>query len=395
MPTLERLSAGWPALQPVPHDRALLADANGAPDGPEPPRQQRRRDHGAGDRLSGQHRCASEQRRAARRDPAAERLQHRGVRQVPRDGAVGGLGSGPFDRWPTRSGFDKFYGFIGGETNQWAPAIYDGVVRVEHEPDPNYHFTTDMTNQAIAWARFQHAMTPDKPVYMYFATGATHAPHHAPAEYRQALPRQVRRGLGQAARGDAGAADQARRRAGRDEADREAEGDPGVGRPVRGPEETLCAADGSLRGICRAHRLRGRPPRAGPRGDGQAEQHAVLLHRGRQRVERGRRPGRHLQRDAGAQRDRQRHLVAAQVDRSVGQSDDVPAFLDRLGARGQHAVPVDKASRLALRRHTKRNGPALAERHQGEGGGPLAVPSRHRRRADGARGGEAAGADDP
>ncbi len=91
--------------------------------------------------------------------------------------------SGPYDRWPTRSGFDKFYGFIGGETNQWAPAIYDGVVRVEHEPDPNYHFTTDMTNQAIAWARFQHSMTPDKPVYMYFATGATHAPHHAPAEF--------------------------------------------------------------------------------------------------------------------------------------------------------------------------------------------------------------------
>jgi len=91
--------------------------------------------------------------------------------------------SGPYDRWPTRSGFDKFYGFIGGETNQWAPAIYDGVVRVEHARDPNYHFTTDMTDQAIAWARFQQAMTPDKPFYMYFATGATHAPHHAPAEY--------------------------------------------------------------------------------------------------------------------------------------------------------------------------------------------------------------------
>jgi arylsulfatase len=90
--------------------------------------------------------------------------------------------SGPFDRWPTRSGFDKFYGFIGGETNQWSPAIYDGVVRVEPPHVPNYHFTTDMTNQAIAWARFQHAMTPDKPFFIYFATGATHAPHHAPFE---------------------------------------------------------------------------------------------------------------------------------------------------------------------------------------------------------------------
>jgi arylsulfatase A-like enzyme len=91
--------------------------------------------------------------------------------------------SGPFDRWPTRSGFDKFYGFIGGETNQWAPAVYDGVARVEVPHDPNYHFTTDMTNQAIAWVRFQQALTPDKPFHMYFATGATHAPHHAPKEY--------------------------------------------------------------------------------------------------------------------------------------------------------------------------------------------------------------------
>jgi arylsulfatase len=59
--------------------------------------------------------------------------------------------SGPYDRWPTSSGFDKFYGFIGGETNQWAPAIYDGVTRVEHKPTPGYHFTTDMTNQAMNW----------------------------------------------------------------------------------------------------------------------------------------------------------------------------------------------------------------------------------------------------
>ncbi len=91
--------------------------------------------------------------------------------------------SGPYDRWPTRSGFDKFYGFIGGETNQWAPAIYDGVTRVEPPHDPDYHFTTDMTNNAMAWVRFQQALTPDKPFYMYFATGATHAPHHVGKEW--------------------------------------------------------------------------------------------------------------------------------------------------------------------------------------------------------------------
>jgi arylsulfatase len=91
--------------------------------------------------------------------------------------------SGPYDRWPTGSGFDKFYGFIGGETNQWAPAIFDGVTRVEHDISPTYHFTTDMTNKAIEWVSAQHSLTPDKPFYVYFATGATHAPHHVPKEW--------------------------------------------------------------------------------------------------------------------------------------------------------------------------------------------------------------------
>jgi arylsulfatase A-like enzyme len=91
--------------------------------------------------------------------------------------------SGPIDRWPTGSGFDKFYGFIGGETNQWAPAIFDGVTRVEHKRTPDYHFTVDMTDQAINWVSAQQALTPDKPFYIYFATGATHAPHHAPKEW--------------------------------------------------------------------------------------------------------------------------------------------------------------------------------------------------------------------
>ncbi len=91
--------------------------------------------------------------------------------------------SGPFDRWPTGSGFEKFYGFIGGETNQWAPAIYDGVTRVEHDKSPDYHFTTDMTDKAINWVSAQKSLTPGKPFYLYFATGATHAPHHVPKEW--------------------------------------------------------------------------------------------------------------------------------------------------------------------------------------------------------------------
>lgn len=119
--------------------------------------------------------------------------------------------SGPFDRWPTRQGFDKFYGFLGGETNQWAPFIYDGTHVVELPNNPNYHFMNDMTNQAVAWMKFQKAVTPDKPYFMYFAPGATHAPHHVPQNYidkwkgkfdggwdvmrQQILERQIAKGI--------------------------------------------------------------------------------------------------------------------------------------------------------------------------------------------------------
>lgn len=88
--------------------------------------------------------------------------------------------SGPTTRWPNRSGFDEFYGFMGGETNQWAPLVYHNQSMVELPKDPNYHFMTDMTNKAIGWVQYQKSLTPDRPFFMYFAPGATHAPHHVP-----------------------------------------------------------------------------------------------------------------------------------------------------------------------------------------------------------------------
>ncbi|MCA9122571.1 MAG: arylsulfatase [Planctomycetaceae bacterium] len=93
--------------------------------------------------------------------------------------------SGPLTRWPTLSGFDKFYGFLGGETNQWSPAVYDGVTPVDNptKGDPNYHFMNDMTTQAINWIRAQQSLTPEKPFFTYFVPGATHAPHHVPKSY--------------------------------------------------------------------------------------------------------------------------------------------------------------------------------------------------------------------
>jgi arylsulfatase A-like enzyme len=92
---------------------------------------------------------------------------------------------GPFDAWPTGSGFDHFYGFIGGETNQYAPAIYRDTVPVEQErtAEEGYHFTEDMTDQAIDWISQQKALMPDRPFLVYFAPGATHAPHHVQPEW--------------------------------------------------------------------------------------------------------------------------------------------------------------------------------------------------------------------
>ena len=91
--------------------------------------------------------------------------------------------AGPFDRWPTRSGFDKFYGFVAGETNQWSPNIYDGTSHVEAPRTPGYHFLTDMTDKSIDWLRSVSALAPDKPFFLYYAPGATHAPHHVAPEW--------------------------------------------------------------------------------------------------------------------------------------------------------------------------------------------------------------------
>ena len=93
---------------------------------------------------------------------------------------------GPFDNWPTGGGgFEHFYGFIGGETNQWAPALYQDTVPVEPDrtPEEGYHFTEDMTDHAIDWVRQQKALMPDKPFFVYYAPGATHAPHHVAPEW--------------------------------------------------------------------------------------------------------------------------------------------------------------------------------------------------------------------
>jgi arylsulfatase A-like enzyme len=92
---------------------------------------------------------------------------------------------GPFQQWPTGSGFEYFYGFVGGEANQYYPGLFEGTTPVEPPklPEEGYTLTEDLADRAITWVRQQKALTPDKPFFMYFAPGATHAPHHVPKEW--------------------------------------------------------------------------------------------------------------------------------------------------------------------------------------------------------------------
>ncbi len=94
--------------------------------------------------------------------------------------------AGPFNAWPTGGGgFEYFYGFIGGENNQWDPALYEGTTAIEPPKTPaeGYHLTEDLTDKAIGWIRQQKALLGDKPFFIYFAPGAVHAPHHVPKEW--------------------------------------------------------------------------------------------------------------------------------------------------------------------------------------------------------------------
>ena len=210
--------------------------------------------------------------------------------------------SGPTDRWPTRSGFDKFYGFIGGEANQWSPAIYEDMTRIEVPKDPNYHLMTDLANQAIKWTNSQKSLTPDKPFFTYFAPGATHAPHHVPKEWiakykgkfdqgwdklrEETLARQIKLGVVPAGT----------KLAPKPEAIKDWD------KLERRREEALRPPDGGLRRLRRIRRLRGRPRHPGHRGPRPAGQHARLLHRRRQRRERRRHHERPVQRDDLLQR---------------------------------------------------------------------------------------------
>ena len=188
--------------------------------------------------------------------------------------------SGPFDRWPTHQGFDKFYGFIGGETDQWYPLIYDGVKKIDPPKMKDYHFSVDMTNQTINWIKAQQSMTPDKPFFVYYATGAVHAPHHVPKEWADKYKGQFDKGWDQV-RIDTLAR---QKKLGLVPANTKLPERPedleGLEVVARRPATSVRPTGGSIRRIPGTHRRPSRAIEEGARRHRRVRQHAVHLHRG-------------------------------------------------------------------------------------------------------------------
>ena len=306
---------------------------------------------------------------------------------------------GPFDAWPTGGGgFEYFYGFIGGETNQYYPAIYEGTTPVEPEktPEEGYHFTEDMTDKAIKWARQQKSLMPDKPFFMYFAPGATHAPHHVPTEWsdkykgrfdqgwdalrEEILARQKELGV---VPPDAELTARHEEIPAWDDMPDELKPvlarqmevyagflehtDHHVGRLVDALDDLGVLEDTLVYYIIGDNG-------ASAEGTINGTFNEMFIFNGAAALETP-------------------EFMAARID-EFGTPDGLQPLRGRLGARDGHALPVDEAGRLALGRHAQRHDRALAERVHGAWRGALAVPPRDRRRADRARGRRAPAADD-
>ena len=293
------------ALQPLPHDRAVLAHAAGAADRPQSPlggHGRHHRDRHLGARAT--PRCARTTRRRWR-DAQAQRLLHGAVRQVPRGAGLADQPDGPVRQWPTGGGgFEYFYGFIGGENNQWYPALYEGTTPVEppKTPEQGYHLTEDLTDHAITWVRQQKSLMPDKPFFMYFAPGATHAPHHVPKEWIDKYKGKFAHGWDK--QREITFARQ--KELGVIPADAELterhDGDPGLGRHGPGAQAGPGAPDGDLRRLHGTHRPSRRPAPRRDRRSRHHRRHADLLDHRRQRRLGRRHAAGHVQRDDQLQR---------------------------------------------------------------------------------------------
>jgi hypothetical protein len=294
---------------------------------------------------------------------------------------------GPFDAWPTGGGgFEYFYGFLGGEANQWYPTLYEGTTPVEPKktPEEGYHFMEDMTDKAMAWVSQQKALAPDKPFFVYFAPGATHAPHHVPKDWADKYKGKFDQGWDRlreetfARQKALGVIPQDAQLTARHAEIPSWDDMPEALKPVLRRQMEVYAGfmeytdhhvgrllDGLKKLDISDDTLDRRQWRLGRRHD-----------------------QRRLQRDGQFQRPRWARDPRI-PDGTLGQArwpGILQSLRGRVGARDEHAVSMDEAGRFALGRDAQRHDRVLAEGHSGEGRNPLAVPPSHRRRAHDPRG---------
>ncbi len=264
----------------VAHDGALLADALDVPDRPQPPRESLRVDHGRRRRIPRRGGPPARRVRDDRPGAPGQRLQHVLARQEPqradrRHLAAGGSKS----EWPLQKGFDRFYGFLGGETNNWYPDLVEDNHFIEQPdtPEDGYHLSKDLADQALKMLRDQRSANPSKPWFMWFCPGANHAPHHSPKEYADKYKGKFDDGYeayrewvlrahdreGAAAEGHAAHADQSAARGRRE--DEPGRRGPAVEHAERRREEAVLAHGRGVRRLLGVHRRAGRTHHRVPR----------------------------------------------------------------------------------------------------------------------------------
>ena len=306
---------------------------------------------------------------------------------------------GPFDQWPTGMGFEYFYGFVGGDANQWQPNLFRNTTQIyPFQGKPGWNLITGMADDAIDYMTRMHQIDPAKPIFIKYAPGATHAPHHPTKEWVDKIAAmklfdggyeklretifENQKKLGVIPK-DTKLAPVAGR------------GAHALGQAHGRREEALHPPGRGLRRLCRLQRLRDRQGHPALPGPGQARQHADHLHQRRQRHQRRGRAAGHAERGRVLQRPQQAAgRGAAQVLRRLGHRADLQPHVGRLVVGLRHAVLVVQAERLAAGRRQPEHGGVVAGAHQGQGRLARAVRARDRRRADDPRGGRHQGAGD-
>ena len=288
--------------------------------------------------------------------------------------------AGPFDQWPCGMGFEYFYGFVGGDASQWQPNLYRNTTPIyPFEGKPGWNLTTAMADEAIQYMKEIKEIAPDKAVPCLLRAGrhALAASSDAGVDREDQRHASLRRGLEQTARDHLRQSEAAGHHAGEREADGMAEGSAGVGFPQLGGEEAVHQAGRRLRRLPRLHRPRNRPRHPGRRGHGRTRQHADHLHRRRQRRERRRDAQRHTERVHHFQWRCRAGQGPVSLVRVLGIGTDLSALCGRLVVGDGHAVQVDEAGGVALRRDGPGHVHVVARPHQRRGRHPPAVSPPH------------------